>query len=83
MNVLTATESDVEFARWLGMRWPYKKRTGLFIPPRTLRERAYDEETDQMIAYLRGERRAIEERQQQIANAVERDVARAAKGTAA
>lgn len=70
MSELTATESDIEFARWLGMRWPYKKRTGLFIPPSELRQRAYDEETDQMIAYLRGERRTAEDRKLQIAIAV-------------
>jgi len=59
------------------MRWPYRKRTPLFIPPKTLRERAYDEETDQMIAYLRGERRAAEERQLWIAqNAIEKGDAR-------
>lgn len=69
MTDMTATESDVEFARWLGMRWPYKKRAGLFIPPRALRERAYDEETDQMIAFLRGERESMQTRQEAIARA--------------
>lgn len=64
---MTATESDVEFAHWLGARNPYKKRMPLFVPPKVLRERAYGEETDQMIAYLRGERRAAEERQLWVA----------------
>ena len=70
MSELTATESDVVFAHWLGARSPYKKRTGLFIPPAELRRRAYDDETDQMVAYLRGERRTVEEKQLRIAEAV-------------
>lgn len=57
-------ESDVEFARWLGTRWPHRPRAGIFVPPRAIREREYDAETDQMIAFLRAERLAAEQEAQ-------------------